>query len=521
MLINLRRFALFSKLLSSTIACLLSCTLFADSSPLKLLDDEWLEVKTESFHIITDADENYAKAFAHDLEAFRRFAQMFINSKNIEGVNRYKIFVIKKAAHFRRIDIGSNRYQAAFTFSRHDGNFSVVKASDFKTKKKENNSARQTLFGVYVNFLLRNTGNTTNYPLWYRGGLNSFLSATVIDSNIIKYGMRTERYLWTVNRLRVIPIEEIFKATQHPKKIAKRSEFHASSWALQHYFFANPNYQKKVIKYLSLWNKGVDIDKAFQAAFEMSYSDLGRLVKKHTKKRQYTYLTYEPEKPAVNDFHSIRKLPDSEIAFHLGQVMWLRHKSGRDEASVLLRKSIELDPSSPTSQSYALRHLWLKTKETDEIIQQLGVIYPDHKDDPWLNALYGDLLFGKAWDTNGEESTKLLKQARSKFRKALRADSAHLRAWEGLAQVYRKDPSLLSEGKGMQEASTALQELAYRFGDMKYYFELAKMYEQQQQTEPAKNLYRHLAASRNAFTKKAKQSLSKLLENEKTAEAAN
>ncbi|MGS2724712.1 tetratricopeptide repeat protein [Porticoccus sp. GXU_MW_L64] len=520
MLSQCKQQSILSVFFFSTLLYLLPASVFAASDPLKLLDDKWLEVKTENFHIISDAKEKKVKAFARDLEIFRHFAQIFTKAKIIDDAPPFKIFAIEDRSHFRKLR--SRPDIAGYFFERLEGNFSAANISGYSKNIKTDHFPRQILFHEYIHFMLKKTGRMTNYPVWYEEGIADFLSTMVIDKKTIKYGLHSRARSYGISQTfgNKVPIEKLLKATEYPEKQRERSSFYNYAWALQHFFFSNKEYQDSVKNYLLLWNQGVDVDTAFKQSFDVSYDELGERLKMYLKTSNYKYAKYTFKEPFKTDFKSIRTLDKSEVAFHFGQMQWLR-EDFREDGRLLLQKAAQLNPDLIEANTYLLRDQWLQNKNIEHALQAIEKLHAEHPYNTDINTLYGNLLLSKAQalnDHDPDSSYPVVKQARSKYRQAIKADSQNLQAWWGMGEVYKQRPELTAEGQGMVEAATVLKELTYLTGDKGNYFVLALLYEQQGELDTAIGLYRRLANNRSQVTDKAKARLKKLLPEEPSLE---
>ena len=260
----------------------------------RIAKDRWLEVHSENFIIITDAKEKIARSLVRDLENFRYFIHFMQKRQVIDSPPPLKIFAIQNARTFKALDL-PEQWGGVFLKRIHE-DIAIANITNFKLSQEKAGWGNQVLLHEYFHYASRTFFEASHYPLWYsegeadyfgtfrfadRGKAVTIGTVSVVGARI--YSLRDSR-----GRLKDIDVEDLFKTTQlgmawrrniESSKERRRaseeiSEFYARTMFTYHYLSRSAEAIDMKSKYLTLINTGMDIDKAFALAFDMSWEEL-------------------------------------------------------------------------------------------------------------------------------------------------------------------------------------------------------------------------------------------------------
>ncbi|MFQ5696246.1 MAG: hypothetical protein ACE5HB_09675, partial [Terriglobia bacterium] len=168
--------------------------------------DNWVELRSSHFHIVTNAKPKKAEQVAHQLEEFRHLLGLFFPFLQLDPPAPARVLLFKNKKSFRP-------YQPLTPEGKPD------KASGFMQPGRERmflavdlgtRHATQTAYHEYIHLLLRL--NFADLPVWLNEGMAEFYEHTEIDGKDFKLGDWSPGW-WRVLRQRgLLPVEAMANA---------------------------------------------------------------------------------------------------------------------------------------------------------------------------------------------------------------------------------------------------------------------------------------------------------------------
>lgn len=262
----------------------------------RIAKDRWLEVRSENFIIITDADEKVGRALVRDLENFRYFIHFMQKEAVIDNPPPLKVFAIKSGRTFRALDLPA-QWAGVFLKQTHE-DIAIANISDFKLNQNKAGYGNQVLLHEYLHYASRTFYEASHYPLWYSEGeadyFGSFRFAergkSVSIGSMSVIGTRVRSLMNSSGKIESIDVEDLFKTKriemgwrrgersggERRRAADEASKFYARAMFTYHYLSRSAQALEMKSKYLSLINTGMDIDTAFSFAFNMTWEELDK-----------------------------------------------------------------------------------------------------------------------------------------------------------------------------------------------------------------------------------------------------
>ena len=220
----------------------LACVLFLFSLPvLAAPQQQWVDVRSKHFHVVTDAGEKPAHEVALRFEQMRGiFADMFQRTK-LNSPVPLDIVAFRSQDGFLPYAPRVNGKPISL-----DGFLEVAEDEDFIGLDLSSSDPYSSVFRDYAHVMLR--ANFPVTPLWFEDGFADYFSALTVIGNQVQYGAVPPQYADALANSQWMPIVALF-GVQHDSDA--NAVFHAESWLAVRYLLAN-NRLADTFKYLEL-----------------------------------------------------------------------------------------------------------------------------------------------------------------------------------------------------------------------------------------------------------------------------
>ncbi len=443
-------------------------------TPLDILDDDWLEVRSPNFHIITDTTVKNAEFFVRDLEQFRHYLQQFGNIRIKQDIQPLKIYAFQRASTYKAFELPKN--SAGVFFQASTGNFAITTMSGYRRSNKLQNFAQQILRHEYVHFAFFNSNFKGHVPTWYQEGMAEFMSTMRVYKGKLHYGEISLPRLAGVNLRMKVDIEALFKADRIPESRRKGNSFYAHALAFIHYCSANPEVQRQLLTYLKLVAKGASVDSAYEQSFQMNYEEMGKAIKSYLKKMKFGYYQVHLSNEHSPENVSVTRLSEEQLAFHLADLtnaLGFSEDKDREVTLELLDRAIESGIAESSMALLHKFHILLNSNKREDAAQISREMERQLPEFPGTYDAQADLFvedMSALLEANDPAWMEAFKKARGKYRRAIHMENGFLPALRGLAHVYSIHPG---EDIDVTEGITAYELASYHLNYPLYDFEHA------------------------------------------------
>ena len=231
--------------------------------------ENWLEVRSPHFTVVTNANEKAGRRIAGQFERMRSVFHVMFPQLSIETGSPIIVLAIKDEKDFRALEpqtyLAKGQLKLGRLFLRApDKNYVLMRLD------AEGEHPYAVVYHEYTHLLL---GKSAEWlPLWLNEGLAEFYENTDIHEKDVALGQPSPGNLELLRENRLLPLATLFTVdTSSPyyHEQNKGSIFYAESWALTHYFHVKDHQQKtfRLTAYAELLAKKVDPVTAATRAF--------------------------------------------------------------------------------------------------------------------------------------------------------------------------------------------------------------------------------------------------------------
>ncbi|PYP91462.1 MAG: hypothetical protein DMG65_07715 [Candidatus Angelobacter sp. Gp1-AA117] len=451
--------------------------------------DQWVEVRSAHFNVLTDSGESRGRDLALQLEQMRfLFAQTFFKDQVDQAIPLQVIGLRgeKQISEYAPLFQGKPVSVAGFYLRTQDKDYIVL---DSETRQRS-----EALFHEYAHLLLDN--NLPDAPAWFSEGFAQFCSTIQIGGKDIIVGHAPEQAAKMARTQRLLPLSVLLNVDHNSPMYnddhSSRSLFYAQSWLAVHYFWTTHK-MEAVHKYLQLTRHHTPVADAVQQAFGMSMEKLGEALDEYSRAAMIASRISLPEHLAQPSF-SATPMMTADAAATLADL----HAHQDDYRSRSVEEFKELlarDPDNAIAQrgiGYAL----YKEHHTESALPYLRHEAQRDLRDPkdWLVHYY--LSSALAQEQNDSLAPEIEKESRMVTR--LNPDFADGHGLLGFA--------FFSQHKIAEAAIEYETALRLRPESEVYALNLAEAYTRQGRHSQARLLFDHLQNSQNWYISTAARS---------------
>lgn len=311
--------------------------------------DNWVEVRSPNFIVISNAGEKQARKTALQFEDIR---QVFRQSLKIASSHPSPLITVIAAKDEDTMKellpedyVKGHAHHAGYFVGGMNLYFALVELG-------EGNEDYETFYHEYYHSLT--VPYFPNLPLWVAEGLAEFYGHTQIEGKSVGMGQADSNLLSELQRQPLIPLDVLFKidrSSPYYNENQKTSIFYAESWALTHYLMLGDRsaHRPAFAAYLNALDQG----KSQEEAAAESFGDLKKLQSNltnylHSAAFYYMRMPFTAE---INDGGlSAQPISEAEAEAYEGGFEALRRRS--DDAKRLLNEALTADPKLPQAYEY-------------------------------------------------------------------------------------------------------------------------------------------------------------------------
>ena len=221
----------------SVLLCLL-----AAPSPCK---DDWIEVQSPHFTVISNAGDKEARKIADQFEQFREVFHTTFPNWRVDLGKPCIIFAVRNEDSLRALlpaywEEKDRAHPAGIYIVGEDRHYVALRTN------VPTDNPYQVVYHEYTHAILNL--NFRGLPVWLNEGLAEFYANSIIEDKDVEIGRIAPYHLQTLQTERLIPIDALFTATQSSRyynEANHASMFYAESWAITHYLMMDPEARKR------------------------------------------------------------------------------------------------------------------------------------------------------------------------------------------------------------------------------------------------------------------------------------
>jgi tetratricopeptide (TPR) repeat protein len=237
--------------------------------------EQWIEVKSDHFTLLTDSNEKQGRHVLDQFERMRWMFQTLFPKANVDPAQPIVVFAARNEKSFQALEPAAylakgQLHLGGLFLKTQDRNYVLLRLG------MEEEHPFSTVYHEYTH--LQFSGDSEWMPLWLDEGLAEFIQNTDIRDKDVHLGQPSFGDILYLRENSLMPLDILFKVDHNSPyyhEEQKGSVFYAESWALTHYLQVNDrvNHTHKVDDYMALVRNHEDP----AVAAEKTFGDLKKL----------------------------------------------------------------------------------------------------------------------------------------------------------------------------------------------------------------------------------------------------
>jgi tetratricopeptide (TPR) repeat protein len=445
---------------------------------------QWVEVRSKNFSLITDAGEKRGREVVRHFEQMHAaFGALFQRTK-VQTPAPLEIIAFRDSKQMRPylpLWEGKPVEMSGFFQSSEDVNFIALDLSS--------GGGWRVVFHEYAHSLLN--ANLPSMPPWFDEGYAEYCSSLRVTGKKVEFGLVPEdraRVLARASWLRLLELLTVKREDRIYNSGDHRSVFYAQSWITVHYFMAHGMMQQ-VSAYLDLVeNRKLAPAEAVRMAFKMDAEQLQSKVREYYTRGRLTYYRVAAPADMEGSPYAVRPLDSLEVQATLADLHY-HSKDYHERGIAEFKEILARQPDNPVANR-GLGYEYLRENDFDRAAECFRRAAATDSGDPRVHYLAALLRSREAMIAARQPSN--LGAMRQELEKAIALDPGYADAYNLMAYVQATSGDL----EGALAAAEKAVQLSPR-NDM-YLANLVTYQLQAQKWEAAAANLRRLKNSDNA-----------------------
>jgi tetratricopeptide (TPR) repeat protein len=276
--------------------------------------DQWIEVRSPHFTVITDVNEKQGRHILDQFERMRWMFQTIFPKVNVDPVQPIVVVAAKNRKVFQTIKpetfLAKGQMNISGLFmNRVDKNYILLRLD------AEFEHPYEPVFHEYTHLQFKDFSQWM--PVWLNEGLAEFFQNTEIRDKDVVVGEASVNNILYLRQQNLIPLEVLFKVddkSPYYHEEDKGSIFYAEVWALTHYLYVTDKQKgtNKVGDYMTLLSKGEDPLTAAEKVFG-NLRQLQKTLQDYIQQSNYMQFTLSSAAAAIDEStYKVRTLKQAE-----------------------------------------------------------------------------------------------------------------------------------------------------------------------------------------------------------------
>ncbi len=259
-----------------------------------LAEDEWIQVQSPHFTLISNAGVKAARDAALRFEQIRGAFRQALPDANTDPGQPIVVLAVKDEQSLREL---LPQYWERLSGLRPAGVFLAGPERHYVALRLDvqGSSPYRTLYHEYFHLLMRI--NHPRVPLWLSEGLAEFYGNTRISEGEIALGLPNQPHVLRLRSQEMLPLKTLFavdRRSPYYNEAQKASIFYSQSWALTHYLMTAGRGRETtspIDQFLALMQQGVRTDQAVRMALGPLYR-LEENLAEYVEGDEFRFFTY-------------------------------------------------------------------------------------------------------------------------------------------------------------------------------------------------------------------------------------
>jgi tetratricopeptide (TPR) repeat protein len=411
--------------------------------------DQWVQVSSEHFTVVTNSSEKEGRRLLEQMERMRWAFQRLFPKMNADPDEPILVMAVKNRKSFEPLEpkeaLAKGNADLAAFFQHSNNHNSVLLRLDVEAEHPYDVIYREyarLLFSKYESWI----------PVWFNEGVAEFYQNTVFHNKDVVVGRPSVNDVQFLRQNELIPLATLFAVDQHSPYFhdeGRSNIFYAESWALTHMLLAQDNLQKtdKVHQYLVRMSNREDPVAAAEAAFG-SLSSLQVQLSNYVHGGEYREFTLSTaEAPLDDTSYKVKSLSLTEA--EAVKARFLSEVGRRDEAVEILNGLLKSEPEN-ISACQTLAEIDAQQGNVPEALKLYAVAVQHGASEPWVLMRYARLILATG------SSTLNVGKAETVLRAAIQQNPKFAPAYDQLAGLLRMNPKQMAESLSLEKEAARL-----------------------------------------------------------------
>jgi len=309
--------------------------------------EQWTEVKSPHFTVVTDGGEKRGRDVALRFEQMRQVFGSLVLRGEVKTSRPVQILAFRNTKGIRQMApiFKGKPVEVAGLYQK--GQSQDYIALDLSA---EGDYRWQTVFHEYAHLLLNS--NTMEWPVWFDEGFAEFFSTIDLSGKQALIGRAPESAAQMIVNSRLIPVAQIF-SVQHDSATYNesgdhRNMFYAESWLIVHYLYDKQLVRQAITSFAV--SKGRPDEAEFRKNVGMGFSDFDKALQQYIRgNRLIGWNTALPSGIDANSF-SARSIAANDALVAAAE-MHANSLDHEQEGIRELEQALSADPANGKAQS--------------------------------------------------------------------------------------------------------------------------------------------------------------------------
>ena len=316
--------------------------------PLLATAQQYVEVKTPAFTVVTDAGEAQGREVAQRFELVRSAFGLFFNAKNATTPTPLTIVAFQNTKEFQQVLprwVDQRLAPPGLWRPREDEN---VIAIDLATEgRKQSPTIGGLDFGLVRFGRLLMAGNSPPVPAWYDDGFTEYCSSVKWNGKQLEYGLPRSDVMRVLQSQAWLKLTQLFgHPPERPDDIEARRQtiYYAQSWMTIHYLMS-AKAGAQLNRFVDLMQtQKMDTQEAIRRAFGVEPASFDNAVRNYFEMHTQNYRINVPEDFGRGEME-VRPLKPQEWTAALANIE-VRSSTEHEAGEAMYKKVLAADPGN-------------------------------------------------------------------------------------------------------------------------------------------------------------------------------
>jgi tetratricopeptide (TPR) repeat protein len=459
---------------------LVLCALVLSAFPVAFASDtQWIEVRSPHFSVVTDAGERRGRETAMRFEQMRAVFGALLTKANVNIPVPLQIVAFRNSKEIRQVAPlwnGKPVQLAGQFLGGEDRNFIML---DMSTE-----NPWVVVFHEYAHQLM-NGVLTARVDPWFEEGFAEYFSSIEVDGKEARVGKIPNYEYLILQQNGMMKVSDLFRVRQNSPTYNEsgnhRTVFYAESGIVVHYLYDN-SLIPRLSQYFALKiDQNVPVEEAIQKSLGMSAADFDKVLRNYVSKGQYKYFPMQTPANIVSREYVTRPLNQADSSAVLADIH-LHSPDYHGQAIAEFQEILKTNPDNAAA-CRGLGYAYLQQKDFSQATSYFRRAVQADPNDPRAHYYYALMMSRGGAFTDHADLAEMIKHLETAI--ALDPNFADPYSLLAFAQMSAGNPP-----KGLVSMQKAVS-LSPR--NERYQFNLAEMYLNNRQADPAMAILERLA----------------------------